>query len=266
MTETFPKKPEKYIEDLADFDNTQTSLHLSANAKNIDRLKNLQIEYLWLIGAKEKNLQEILSLIQPKYLNLYYLPTTNLTFLETLNTTQTLILEWNTKTTSLWDLSKNIGLKNLKIIDFPKLNDISQISIAKQLDSFTLQGGINNQLSIQTLKPISVLTNLKYLRLANLKVFDDTLKYLANLKNLEELSLSNQFETKEYAWLSSRLPNVKCDMFQATVATNITNANNEIVWDTMVVGRRKPFLNSKNDKAKIDKYITDFEKLKRELA
>lgn len=266
MKETILKIPDKQFDDLADFDNTQTSLRLSANAKNINRLKNLKIENLWLIGAKEKTLQIVLSLVQPKYLNLYYLPTSNLSFLETLDVTETIILEWNTKATSLWDISKNTRLRNLKVIDFPKLNDISQISVAKQLDSFTLEGGINNGLSIQTLNPISVLTNLKYLRLANLKVFDDTLKYLSNLRNLEELSLSNQFETKEYAWLASRLPNVECDMFQATVETNIINTNNETVWDTMVVGRRKPFLNSKSDKAKIDKYITDFEKLKRQLA
>ncbi len=266
MTERVPTKPDRYIEDLSEFDSNQTSLHLSATAKNLTRLKYLQIDNLWLVGAKEKNLQEILGLTQPKFLNLYYLPAPNLGFLETLNTTETLILEWNTKTTSLWDISKNINLKHLEIIDFPKLYDISQIGSAIQLNHLTLRGGINNRLTIETLMPLSSLKNLESLELGNLKVSDDTLKYLAELANLKELDLSNQFETKEYAWLASRLTKTVCGKFHAVVKTNITNATNEVVWDTMVVGRRKPFLNSKLDKAKIENYITDFEKLKRQLA
>lgn len=125
--------------------------------------------------------------------------------------------------------------------------------------------GIDKKLNIQTLKPLSVLTNLKYLRLANLKVEDDTLKPLADLKNLEELWLSNQFETKEYAWLATRLPDTKCDMFNAVNKVSITGTRNELVWDTMITGRKKPFLLSTQDRQKIDKYITEFEKLKHEM-
>lgn len=104
------------------------------------------------------------------------------------------------------------------------------------------------------------------MRLANLKVEDDTLKPLADLKSLEELWLSNQFETKEYAWLATRLPDTKCDMFTATNKVNITGTKNELVWDTMITGRKKPFLLSTEDKLKIDKYITEFEKLKNKMA
>ena len=71
MAETKIQKPKEFIKDLNEFDKTQTSLHMPATAKNIDRLKELQIDNLWLIGAKEKDLQKILSLTQPKYLNLY---------------------------------------------------------------------------------------------------------------------------------------------------------------------------------------------------
>lgn len=266
MTETKLQKPKEFIRDLTEFDKTQTSLHMSATAKNIDSLKELQIDNLWLIGAKEKDLQKILSLTQPKYLNLYQVLAADLSILETLATTSTLVLNWNTKSTSLWDISKNPKLQSLEIVDFLKLYDISDLSSARQITTLKLEGGIEKKLNIQTLKPLSALTNLKYLRLANLKVADDTLKPLADLNHLDELWLSNQFETKEYAWLATRLPNTKCDMFNAINKVNITGTKNELVWDTMVTGRKKSFLLSTKDSQKIEKYITEFEKLKEELA
>ena len=53
---------------------------------------------------------------------------------------------------------------------------------------------------------------------------------------------------------------------QAVNKVNITGTKNELVWDTMVTGRRKSFLLSTQDRQKIDKYISDFEKMKMELA
>lgn len=130
MTKANFQKPEEFIRDLSEFDKTLKSLHMPATAKNIDRLKELQIDSLWLIGAKEKDLQKILSLTQPKYLNLYQVLATDLSILETLTATSTLVLNWNTKSPSLWDVSKNVNLQNLEIVDFSKLYDISDLSSA----------------------------------------------------------------------------------------------------------------------------------------
>jgi hypothetical protein len=266
MIETIRQKPKEFINDLAEFDKTQTSLHMSVTAKNMNRLKELRIEDLWLVGPNEKDLNKILTLTKPNYLNLYQVLASDLTILETLSTTSTLVLNWNTKSTKLWDIEKNVQLNTLEIADFSKLNDISDLSSARQIETLKLEGGIDKKLDIQTLQSLSVLTNLKYLRLANLKVADDTLRPLANLKDLEELWLPNQFDTKEYAWLATRLPKTKCNMFKGINKVHLTDANNNLVWDTMVTGKRKPFLLSTKDKDKIDKYIDDFEKLKKELA
>jgi hypothetical protein len=66
--------------------------------------------------------------------------------------------------------------------------------------------------------------------------------------------------------LASRLVNTKCEKFQATSPCHIVDADNNLVWDTMVTGRKKPFLLSTKDQEKIVKYTRDFEKLKNELA
>jgi len=266
MTEYSPTKPKKFVKDLNDFDSNETSLHMPVSAKNIDKLKDLQIENLWLIGAKEKDLTKILPLVKLKYLNLYQVLASDISILESQIEPETIILNWNTKSTRLWDIGKNKNLRTLEIRDFSKVEDIQQLSLAKQIDNLVLGGGHDKPLKIKTLEPLSFLTNLKYLGLTNLKVGDDTLKPLATLENLEELELSNQFETKEYAWLSTRLKNTKCKMFQAINSCRINGVDNNIVWDTMVTGRKKSFLLSTKDQLKIQKHIQDFDRLKKELA
>ena len=266
MTDYLPQKPKAFITDLNDFDKTEKSLHMSVSAKNIERLKELSIENLWLIGANDKELRKILPLVNLKYLNLYQVLAKDLTILETLDKSETIILNWNTKSTSLWDISKNKSLKTLEITDFSKLEEVDQLSLATQISNLTLGGGHDKPLKIKTIRPLEGLKNLKYLCLTNLKIADDTLHPIGQLKNLELLEISNQFETKEYAWLATRLPNTKCKMFQATNSCNIVGADNKLVWDTMITGRKKSFLLSTKDQVKIDKYIKDFEKLKNELA
>lgn len=265
MTDNLPKKPQPFITDLNDFDANEKSLHMSVSAKNVGRLKELDIENLWLVGANDKELRKILPLVNLKYLNLYQVLAKDLTVLEILDKTDTIILHWNTKATSLWDISKNINLKTLEITDFSKLEVIDQLSFATQIDSLTLGGGHGKPLKIKSLNPLKDLTNLRYLGLTNLRIEDDTLQPLGQLKDLETLEISNQFETKEYAWLAIRLKNTKCKMFKATNSCNIVGADNKTVWDTMVTGRKKSFLLSTKDQAKIEKHIKDFEKLKTEL-
>src|ERR1041385_2126480 len=178
---------------------------MSVSAKNLDRLKELSIEHLWLVGANDKELRKILPLVNLKYLNLYQVLAKDLTILEIQRKQETIILNWNTKATSLWDVSKNTNLKTLEITDFSKLEIIEQLSFATQIVGLILRGGHNKQLKIKSIEPLSTLKNLKYLCLANLKISDDTLHPLGGLKNLELLEISNQFETKEYAWLATRL-------------------------------------------------------------
>lgn len=266
MRESSQKKPEKIITDLKDFDSNEKSLFLSASAKNLDTLKTLSIENLWLVGANDIELRKILSFISLKYLNLYQVLAKDLSILEIQENLETLILEWSTKASSLWDISKNTNLRTLEILDFSKLESVDQLSSATQLKSLVFGGGHGKPIKIETLKPLESLNGLESLGLINLKVLDGSLEPLGNLKTLKNLNISNQFETKEYAWLATRLQNTQCKLFEAVNTCKITGTDNEIVWDTMVTGKRKPFLLSTIDHKRIEKYIKDFERLKSEQA
>ena len=93
--------------------------------------------------------------------------------------------------------------------------------------------------------------------LSNIKLKDESLEPIASLRNLEELHLSNQFPTEEFAKLSVKIPQTKCDYFQSFV-----HLENPIDGkDIMVIGKRKPILNSIKDSEKLRKYEKQFQTL-----
>lgn len=261
----FEKKPE-FTSDLADFDNSKTELHIRADVKNRKLLNELNIEKLWLIGAKEKDIEQIFSLHQPKYVSLYQFLAKDLSCLENLNKCETLITEWNTKATELWNIESNPNLKKLAIRDYSKISDLSALEKANKIKSLSLDGGIDKKLKVDSLKPLSKLPQLEYLRLTNIKVGDESLEPIANLRNLKILELSNQFPTKEYANLAVKLTKTECSMFRPYHEVEIKDENGNLVYDRMIIGKRKPFLLSTKDKTRIEKYEKEFEKLKNNYA
>lgn len=260
-----PEKPKAFITDLKDF-KSGDSIHFASAAKNLERLKDLDVKNVWIVGANDKELTKILNLIKPKYLNLYQVLVKDLSTLEKLENTETIILTWNTKATKLWAIEKNEKLRTLEITDFSKIADIGQLALATQLTSLIIGGGIDKKMKIKNLLPLSGLKNLRYLALSNLKVEDDSLAPIGELGNLSDLEISNQFETREFAWLANKLKQTNCTMFRATNPCNIIGTDGQTVWDTMVTGRKKPFLLSTKDKDKITKYHRDFELLKSEMS
>src|SRR5690606_36837426 len=106
------------------------------------------------------------------------------------------------------------------------------------------------------------LQNLQTLTLRNLRFMDNSLKSISMLSSLKHLNISNQFETSEYAYLAAKMPNTQCELFQAYTICKLTDANQELVWDRMVTGKRKPLLLSSKDGKKLEKYVQDFDNLK----
>ena len=248
------------LDDLNDFDATSNHLSIEAKVKNLERLKDLDIQKLWLFDAKEKDVDRIFQYIQPRHVALYQTAIEDLSCLENLTHTETLILEWNTKAQKLWDVSKNKQLRNLAIIDFSKLRNIDGLGKSSQLRSLVLEGGMWKPMKLETLEPLAQHKDLEELRLLNIRLKDNSLQALKNLSNLKFLELSNQFPTKEIALLSKELPNTKCKLFQPFVDVEIKDENDNLVYDVMIVGKRKPFLLKSKDTKRIEKYVKEFEK------
>jgi hypothetical protein len=250
----------QFTDDLADVDISSTELLIRGKTKNIERLKSFSnLIKLWIYTVNQKEINAILNLVNPKILHIYEMRVEDLSVISSLTNVEVLGLEWNTKANSLWNLTNNTSLKSLSIKDFSKLNDISPLQNNKSLEILELSGGETNQLKLDNLESLRTLRNLKYLGFSNIKVQDESLEPISDIKELQELAISNQFPTEEYARLSVKLPNTKCKHFQPFIylLSPIDDA------DVMVVGKRKPFLNSKVDVKRLQKYEEQFKAFQR---
>ncbi|WP_028401003.1 hypothetical protein [Ectobacillus panaciterrae] len=244
--------------DLDRIEISTTELMIHGKTKNITKLKSLSnLEKLWVYTVNQEEFDTIIGLVNPQFLYVKEMRVEDLSSLESLSNIETLELEWNPKASRLWDITKNTSLKSLTIIDFKRLNDIRNIQRCKKLESLHLEGGIWNTLKLNTLEPLKHLSNLKYLFLSNISAKDESLEPVSQLTGLQELKISNQFPTEEYARLSVTLPNTQCEYFQPYIY--LSNSIDD--KDIMVIGKRKPLLNSKVDMKRMKKYEEQFKSL-----
>lgn len=250
-----------FTEDLNKLNNSVREVSIHGTAKNLQRLKNLKhLDRLYVCTLNQEQFDLILSLVDPPELKMYELRASDLSALSLLTNVRKLELDWNTKATTLWEMEKNLNLRELSINDFSRLHDVSSLKDARTLESLHLSGGMWNRLNLDTLEPLAYLSTLRELGLGNLTVKDHTqLQPIGNLKDLQMLDISNQFETEEYARLSVMLPDTKCESFRpyrpSSALINVSDLN------VMVVGKRKPFLNTKRDAARLQKYSDRFAEL-----
>lgn len=252
-------KRRQFIDDVKSVKSNTSSLLIKGEVKNFELLPNLKsLKKVELFTVNQEQFDRIAPYLQNiKELRMYEVRCENLSYLGKLRNLEKLDIEWNTKIKLLWDFSENESLIYLRICDFSKLQDIASISTLKNIQTLYLEGGIWNKLILDSIRPLGDLRSLEELTLANFKVKDELLlRPLTNLKQLNKLNLPNQFPTEEYARLSVELPNTKCDSFQAYMPINPIGDK-----DVMVTGSRKPFLSSKRDKEKLQKYKNEFAEL-----
>jgi len=250
-------RPKAY-EDIALLEPSEQELLIYGHTKNLEDLALVQnLKTLWVEHVNQQELERILSYVQPLYLYIYNLKIENLGCLEKLTDVKVLQLEWNTKATTLWDITKNKELVSLTIRDFSRLTHINELERALHIEMLKLEGGNTNPLRLETLQSLACMHNLRYLGLSNLKVADESLAPLSKLTKLEVLELSNQFPTEEYAKLSVMLPHTSCEKFHVYTRLHFSIGPKNI----MITGKRKPMLNEERDKEKIAKYEQRFSAL-----
>lgn len=248
-------QPDSIIEDLRAIDQNTEELFVHGKTKGLDLLASFSnLNKLWVRSVNQKEFNQILSQVNPEMLYVYEMRVEDLSLLSNLSNLQILGLEWNTKATRLWDISNNHRLKALSIKGFSRLNEIQSLIQAQEVNLLQLGGDDSITLKLENLEPLKYLHRLVFLDLSHLKLMDDSLWPISELKGLKELVISNQFPTEEFAKLSVALPDTKCDKFSAFVRVpKLVDGS-----DIMVVGKRKPFLISKRDSVKMKKYEDRF--------
>jgi hypothetical protein len=215
----------------------------------------------YAVGVTDRELPALGSSLDVEFLHLYELRAANLAPLSAIPRLRHLKVEWNTKLTQLDAIGALAHLETLILVDTPKVRDLSPLRALSALSALEYSGGIWNKQHAMSLDPLASLPTLEELTLTNLRVDAGGLRPLAGCKSLKTLTLSNQFDTEDYAYLSVALPDVQCASFQPWVRASLTNG-----LDTMITGRRKPFLNSATDAPRIAAYEDAFRKLQAQFA
>jgi hypothetical protein len=218
------------------------------------------VKQLHITGLKQVDFSIFIDNFADQYDFIYFFkcPSINdLSRLSELKNIKYISFFWNNMATELWDMSGNDSLKGIYINDFKKLHNISILGTAHSLEEFHLNGGMYKNAEIEDLKPLSNLINLNCLSLMDVNVKDDDLTPLFSLKKLKILRLTEcTYPVEVYAKLAAKLPETSCECFKGYV-----NQTFDEEKDIQIVGKRKPALNSKKNKDRLEKYISNFDEL-----
>ncbi len=181
--------------------------------------------------------------------------------MEELSNIESVEIFWNQKAENLWDFSKTLKLKSLKINSIKKLSDFGQIENGKLLKYIRVidNNTFNIDNKIKSLRPFIGCENLEEFMFYS-NIIDKDISPLKDLKKIKKITFAeNQFTTEQIAWLKAQFKingkEVDCKQLEAFMSVDpiIEGAK-----DTIIVGKRKPFLQSKTDEEKIKKYEKKF--------
>jgi hypothetical protein len=165
---------------------------------------------------------------------------------------------WNQRATALWNLSATPNLRGLHIEDFTRLNTLDDLAAGSSLQELGFGNAVWVTSVYATLGPLAGLVGLRYLSFSAKRIVDGRIQPLANLTSLETLAFpTNLFTTEQCAWLRARLP----ESVTGRILEPVMRLTKPIIGsdrDTLVIGKRKPWLNSAKDRSRIAGYEAKF--------
>jgi hypothetical protein len=188
---------------------------------------------------------------------------TDLTPLESLPDLRLVSFYWNQRASRLWDLTKTPALVGLHFDDFTRLRDLSDLAVGSSLIELEFGDAVWNKSVFESLDPLAELQSLRDLKLSAKRINDGRIEPLGALQALSALSFSSkQFTTAQVAWLRARLPDsLQCEALEPLRHLSPPLRVGGKVLDVLLVGKRKPFLNSADDAARIQKHVGQFGKM-----
>lgn len=168
---------------------------------------------------------------------------------------------WNQKAERLWDMSGNRALMKVSLSDFRRLHALDELETCVSLTTLKFGDAVWKKSVIQTLQPLAGIKELKHLDFVVQKIVDGRIAPLAKIRALKTLSFpSNLFSTEKIAWLRARMePSVKSRVLKGVhrFSRPVSHRKGRRL-DTLVIGKRKPFLDSRQDAERIKRYKRQF--------
>ena len=173
---------------------------------------------------------------------------------------------WNQRASRLWNLSKTPKLRGLEFEDFTRLRDLEDLRNAVAVEELSFGDKVWVKASMASLEPLTAVETVRRVSFALRKIDDGRIQPLGQLAALERLDCpSNLFTTEQLAWLRAHLPDtvegrVLAPIQQFDKPLPSPNANGP-GRDVLVMGKRKPFLNSQADASKVQRFVDDYWKM-----
>jgi hypothetical protein len=170
---------------------------------------------------------------------------------------------WNQRAARLWDLTQTPRLSGLHFDDFTRLHDLSDLARGTSLVELEFGDAVWDKSVFRTLEPLAALRGLTALRFSAKRIEDGRIQPLGALQNLQSLSFSSrQFTTRQVAWLRARLPHsLQSEVIEPLRRFSKPLERNGKALDVLLVGSRKPFLNSTEDAVRVQKHVDQFNEM-----
>jgi hypothetical protein len=216
-------------------------------------------------GLDQPAFERLISRFGPQFSGLHFWKCPRLSDLSPLETCPNLThvaFYWNQRATRLWDFTRTPGLRGLRFQDFSRLRSLEDLSKAVTLDELEFGDAIWDKNVVASLGPLEGLRGLRRLAIGVKGVEDNRVQPLAALVRLESFESSARlFTTEQFAWLRAHLPQSTRGWVLEPIRRIKPLDHPDWDKDVIVIGKRKPFLNSAKDAARIQRYVDAFWRL-----
>lgn len=250
------------VDDVGLIPNSAERIRLVSKAVGFDLLPRLpNLIDLWCFDVKGREFSKICSCSSLRRLFVDGLKVEDLACVGNMERLETLSLEGCSTIHDLSALGKRSNLTALGIINFKNISSIEEVGKLLNLQQLVITGSMWTTMRLETLGPLSKLTNLVRLDLGNTRVADKSLRPLGKLKNLKILNLPNFYSVDEFAWLSRQLPDTACTWFKPVIDfENFPCKNCGKHALKMLSGKGASTLCSSCDLKRIEKHVERFER------
>ncbi len=100
-------------------------------------------------------------------------------------------------------------LENLTLSNLKRIQNFRTLSALPNLVELSISGSMGSTLYLNTIKDLAELKNLKSLNLSNTRIRDKNIRILANLKKLEILDLPYWYKKDDFEYLYDNLPSLR---------------------------------------------------------
>lgn len=235
--------------------------------EDIDKLKNFpNIDVVTISGLNQDTFEYFIKTYGKQFKAIRFFKNKlveDWSLLGTLPQLEYVYFFFNQRISSLWNMNKNFSLTGLCIEDFTKLSSIKKIETAPSLKEFRIGNAVWNKMVLESLMPLAN-TRIEKFIFYGKSIIENDFSFLTDMPNLKQFDFAtNMLTTEQVAWIVSNFPNLNGFSLKAKRDYDFFDSSMNKVSGTQIVGKRKPSMIIKGNEKRIERYLENFEFLKK---